>query len=201
MFVTGIVLKGRAEAADQHASWWVLLLYEGSAVTLAVALIHLVYEFAIHREFELEIDKLGQTVQGLQRTVFIAQGAVESGLSAVYSIRDEVNEDIATLMANLRERKQSGKLPRSESPDVRLIGISLGAFLCPHGALHGSFRDLLTDEDISVEAILLDDGSDEAIVRARPSELSQTSGSHGGFCSWDWSISSEWAWRLWNSVT
>ena len=50
---------------------------------------------------------------------------------------------------------------------LRLLGISLGAFLCPHGALHGAFRKLLERKDITIEVLILDTNSDSAINRAQ----------------------------------
>jgi hypothetical protein len=63
---------------------------------------------------------------------------------------------------------------------LRLVGISLGAFLCPHGALHGQFRKLLTRSDVTIEALILDTESQTAVDRARLEEPRAFSNSKRG---------------------
>jgi hypothetical protein len=139
--------------------WYVLLLKEAGAVLMVVAVIHTIYELVIHKVLRGDIEQLGVSVETLQRTVAIVGGAVEAGLSAVYSSREDVNR----AMINEIDRMRPGST-------LRLLGISLGAFLCPHGALHGVFRKLLTRDDIKVEALILDTESLTAVERARLEE-------------------------------
>jgi hypothetical protein len=161
IFIVGILFLAlgmflRARFGDE---WFVLLTREAGAVLMVVAVIHAFYEIVIHRVLHGDIVRLGIAVEDLQRTVSIVGGAVESGLAAVYSSRDDVNKALKDEM----DRMSAGST-------LRMLGISLGAFLCPHGALHGAFRELLERDDISVEALILDTESSAAIDRARREE-------------------------------
>lgn len=162
IFLVGLAFfsYGVFAAKDGHESpWWTILAKEAGAVIMVVAVVHLIYEVYIHRVLHNDIRRLGVTVQRLQRTVSIVGGAIESGLSAVYSSRDEVNLAMSEQMDRMK--------PRSS---LKILGISCGAFLCPHGALHGSFRRVLGLKDVTIEALLLDIKSDAAIERARIEE-------------------------------
>ena len=139
--------------------WYVLFLREAGAVLMVVGVLHLIYELVIHKMLHNDIISLGKTVVKLQRTVSIVGGAIESGLAAVYSSRDEVNRAILEEMEQMKPKDT-----------LKILGISLGAFLCPHGALHGAFRNLLERKDITIEALILDADSTAAIERAEMEE-------------------------------
>ena len=151
LLTLGIILRTRY--GEEH--WPILLLREAGAVLTVVAVLHAVYEIVIHKVLHGDIVRLGVTVEDLQRTVGIVGGAVESGLAAVYGSRDEVNRAMIEEIEKLQ--------PNST---MRLLGISCGAFLCPHGSLHGAFRKLLTRNDVTVEALILDTDSQAAVERA-----------------------------------
>jgi hypothetical protein len=154
LFSCGILAGG-----GPAVPWWGVLAKEAGAVLMVVAVIHLIYELYIHRILHGDIRRLGVTVQTLQRTVSIVGGAIESGLAAVYSSREESNKAMMEQMDRMR--------PGSK---LRILGISCGAFLCPHGALHGAFRKALEIKGATVEALILDIGSDAAVDRARIEE-------------------------------
>ena len=139
--------------------WYVLFIREAGAVLMVVGVLHLIYELVIHKVLHKDIISLGKTVVKLQRTVSIVGGAIESGLAAVYSSRDEVNKAILEEMEQMKPKET-----------LKILGISLGAFLCPHGALHGAFRKLLERKDITIEALILDADSIAAIERAEMEE-------------------------------
>ena len=167
VFVLGIAILAFGVWANEYYGNTLLslILREVGAVIMVVAVIHALYEVAIHRLLHSDITQLGETVERLQRTVSIVGGALESGLAAVFASRDEVNK------AMTEEIERMGPNTR-----LRLLGISLGAFLCPHGALHGAFRRLLERSDITVEALILDTESDAALTRARLEEPHMFSG-------------------------
>jgi hypothetical protein len=126
---------------------------------VVVAVLHAVYEIAIHTVLHSDIDRLGESVEALQKSVDIEKGAVKSGLEAVFSSRDEVNKAIGEEIQGI---PPNGKL--------RVLGISMGALLCPHGALHGTFRELLARKDVTIEVLILDIESVEAVKRAQLEE-------------------------------
>ena len=140
-------------------AWWVLFLREAGAVLMVVAILHAIYEIVIHRVLRSDINRLGASVKELQRTFHIAEGALDSGLAAVYASRDEVNKAIGDEMKNMPDKAT-----------LKLLGISMGALLCPHGALHGAFRELLTRKDITIEALILNIESGAAVERAKLEE-------------------------------
>ena len=154
------LLAGGIYLESRYGEYWpILLLREAGAVLMVVAVIHAMYEIVIHKILHGDIVRLGVTVEALQRTVSIVGGAVESGLAAVYGSRDEVNRAIMD---------EIEKMPPGSA--LRMLGISCGAFLCPHGALHGAFRKLLTRSDVAIEALILDTDSAAAIERAKLEE-------------------------------
>ena len=161
ILILGIICLGAGIILDESygGKWWILLIKETGAVLVVVAVIHAMYEIVIHKVLHGDIVSLGATVEALQRTVSIVGGAIESGLAAVYSSRDDVNRAIQEEMERMP--------PKSE---LKLLGISLGAFLCPHGALHGEFRKLLERSDVKIEAIILDTESQAGIERAKLEE-------------------------------
>jgi hypothetical protein len=152
----GIICEEYDLGIDKNVS---LIIKEIGVVLMVVAVIHSVYELRIHKYLHGDIIKLRFNVEELQKTVSIVGGAIESGLSAVYSSREEVNNAIEE---EIRKMKPGSTL--------KLLGISLGAFLCPHGALHGAFRMLLAKKDIEVIALLLNADSDSALERAKMEE-------------------------------
>jgi hypothetical protein len=161
ILVFGILLLGIGIWLESRYGehWSILLVREAGAVLMVVAVVHAVYEIVIHKVLHGDIVRLGVTVEALQRTVSIVGGAVESGLAAVYSSRDEVNRAMID---------EIEKMPPHST--LRMLGISCGAFLCPHGALHGAFRKLLTRGDVTIEALILDTEGRAAIERARLEE-------------------------------
>lgn len=159
LFVLGVMLIVTSQILRESYNINVLytdIIRELGVVIMVIAVIHSLYEFVIHQVLHKDIAKLGHNVEKLQRTVSIIGGAIESGLAAVYGSRDEVNKAILEEMEDM----ESGST-------LRLLGISLGAFLCPHGALHGAFRKLLERKDITIEVLILDTNSDSAINRAQ----------------------------------
>ncbi len=163
IFMVGVILLSLGIICEEY-DWGIdrivsLIIKEIGVVLMVVAVIHSVYELRIHKYLHGDIMKLGFNVEKLQKTVSIVGGAIESGLSAVYSSREEVNKAIEEEIENMK--------PKST---LKLLGISLGAFLCPHGALHGSFRQLLAKREIEVIALLLNADSDAALERAKLEE-------------------------------
>jgi hypothetical protein len=163
IFIAGVILLSLGIFCEEY-NWGIdklisFIIKEIGVVLMVVAVIHSIYELRIHKYLHGDIMKLGYNVEKLQRTVSIVGGAIESGLSAVYSSRDEVNKAIEEEIENMK--------PGSK---LRLLGISLGAFLCPHGALHGVFRKLLAKKDLNIVALILDANSEAALERAKLEE-------------------------------
>ena len=50
--------------------------------------------------------------------------------------------------------------------EISILGISLGDFLCPHGSLQPTFRELLKLKCFNIRVAILADGSNAAIYRA-----------------------------------
>lgn len=135
-------------------------LYEGFANARYLGVIRELFADELQPLRE-EVPKLEDGIEKLQKTVEIARGAIESGITAVYSNRREALEQIDAHI----------KAARTDQV-VRLVGISLGDFLCPHGILYGTVREILKDPKKSVrfEALLIDHASDVAHQRARREE-------------------------------
>jgi len=160
LFIGSLLLAaGVYSRAVYGERWWALFLREAGAVLMVVAVVHAIYEIVIHKVLHDDIIRLGVTVEALQRTVSIVGGAVESGLAAVYASRDEVNRAMAEEISKM-----------GPGTTLKMLGISLGAFLCPHGALHSAFRKLLIRDDVTIDALILDIESAAAVDRARLEE-------------------------------
>jgi hypothetical protein len=68
---------------------------------MIIAVLHSIYEIVVHKAVHDNIAKLGVSAEDLQRTFDIAEGAIESGLAAVYATRDEVNRAIRLQIKNM----------------------------------------------------------------------------------------------------
>jgi hypothetical protein len=128
----------------------------------------------LEESIEKQVKVLDSSINTLQNTVAIASGAVESGLTAVYSERTDcletIGEKLTQLIQNARNAADSA-LP----VQVKMLGISLGDFLCPHGLLQPIFRDLLKIPKCTVEIVILKDGSRSAHRRALREETGKFS--------------------------
>jgi len=96
--------------------------------------------------------------------VAIASGAVESGLTAVYATREECLTKIKELLEDILDHIQNNK--PVDKVDIKILGISLGDFLCPHGSLQPVFRELLKHSEFKLELAIVKDGCNSAIFRA-----------------------------------
>lgn len=117
-----------------------------------------------------QVNTLDTSITTLQNTVAIASGAVESGLTAVYAERkiclEEIGEKLNRIISNAKSARESA--PHVE---VKMLGISLGDFLCPHGLLQPVFRELLKLSPCTIEVVILKDGSRSAHRRALREEV------------------------------
>ncbi len=136
-----------------------------AALVLGAALIDGILTVRFQINMENQIGVLNGSIKRLQDTVAIASGAVESGLTAVYSERRECLEEINTKLHQLIDDSKAvgDKAPKIE---IRMLGISLGDFLCPHGLLQPTFRELLKLSNFVLEIIILKDRCNAAYRRA-----------------------------------
>jgi len=140
----------------------IYLLKDFGGVLLAIGLITIGYEITVNRKLYSNIDRLKFTIKDLQDTVSIASGAIDSGLSAVYTTREESKNAIREFLEQLisDENKTDGDI------EIKLLGISLGDYLCPHGGLHSIFRELVQLKNIKISLLILEDRSNSALTRA-----------------------------------
>ncbi|HXH89945.1 MAG TPA: hypothetical protein VNN25_00075 [Thermoanaerobaculia bacterium] len=161
--VVGLVLMATGEWLHDRSHLWSSIATEAGKVVIVTSVVGLIFEFVMHDRFvkrvTRDVKRLDESIEVLQRTVAITSGAIESGLSAVYSDRQKAIDDIDGL---LKEAKRGDHL--------MIAGISLGDFLCPHGRLYGRTSDALT-AGINISALLLDMGSEAAKTRAQREEI------------------------------
>lgn len=158
----GFFLMAFGEWLLGRSRFWSNIATEAGKVVIVTSVVGLIFEFVMHDRFvkrvTKEVKRLDESIEVLQRTVAITSGAIESGLSAVYSDRQQAISDIDEL---LKKAKRGDHL--------MLSGISLGDFLCPHGRLYGRVASALT-AGVNISALLLDMGSEAAKTRAQREE-------------------------------
>ncbi|MBN1805357.1 MAG: hypothetical protein JW837_08915 [Sedimentisphaerales bacterium] len=119
----------------------------------------------LENSIKTQVETLDMSITTLQNTVMIASGAVESGLTAVYAERkiclEEIGENLTQIINNAKSAKES-----ASEVEVKMLGISLGDFLCPHGILQPIFRELLKVNKCTIEIVILKDYSTSAYRRA-----------------------------------
>ena len=150
----GLLVMALGESLHARSPTWSAILWEGGKVILVTSFIGLILEFVMHDRFVhrvmTEVNRLDRSIDKLQTTVDITAGAIDSGLSAVYTDRQRAIKDLqGTLGSPVR------------GSTLRIIGISLGDFLCPHGSLYGTTAQALA-AGVNVSALLLDMTSDAA---------------------------------------
>jgi len=158
----GLFLMAIGESLHAVSFLWSGVLWEGGKVVLVTSFIGLIFEFVMHDRFVhrvmSEVNRLDRSIDNLQTTVAITSGAIDSGLSAVYNDRQRAIEDLEKILLHARRGEE-----------IRILGISLGDFLCPHGRLYGPTAAALT-AGINVRALLLDVSSEAAKTRAQREE-------------------------------
>lgn len=111
-------------------------------------------------------NRLEENINELQSSVGITKGALEIGMTAVYATRKKAIKAIREKMEDIGKKC-------SESNQrflIKILGISLGDYLCPHGPLYQEFKELIAMKNVNIEILLLRDGSYSAIQRARIEE-------------------------------
>lgn len=138
------------------------IFLEAGKVVLVTSFIGLIFEFVMHDRFVHrvmgEVNRLDHSIDNLQTTLAITAGAIESGLSAVFSERHRALNEIAEMLSTAQEGKE-----------FCVLGISLGDFLCPHGLLYGPILAAL-NRGVNIRALLLCMNSDAAKTRAEREE-------------------------------
>jgi len=168
----GFCLLAFGKLLEGQSHFFSDVFVEGGKVVVVTSVIGLIFEFLMHERFVErvkqqvapvgdQVSRLDGSIDRLQRTVAITSGALQSGLSAVYSYRDEALQKIA------RSLSIAGK-----GSEVRILGISLGDFLCPHGRLYPDVTQAL-DRGVNVKALLLDLTCEAAMTRAEREEISE----------------------------
>jgi hypothetical protein len=165
----GLVLIAFGKLLHGSSAFLSEVFVEGGKVVVVTSVIGLIFEFLMHERFVErvkqqvapvgnQVSRLDKSIDQLQRTVAITSGAIESGLSAVYSDRDEALTQVGRSLSRARRDQE-----------LRIIGISLGDFLCPHGRLYGRVVDAL-EAGVNIKALLLDVTSEAAMTRAQREE-------------------------------
>lgn len=193
-FVGDPNVLGRWREASQRVGEVILTtaivtaMYEGFANARYLGVIMALFQDAL-RPLKAEVPRLESGIEKLQRTVEIARGAVESGITAVFSNRLEALTQIKEAL----EKAASGEHPHwsaghpvtgeEQVPVVDLVGISLGDFLCPHGFLYGTVRDIVEDPEsrIRFRVLIVDHTSEVALERARREEPHHFAAGGGGY--------------------
>lgn len=174
--VIGFLLIALGHAFRSEAPFWSEIIVEGGKVVVVTSVIGLLFEFLMHEHFvervRAQVGSVEASIEHLQRTVAITSGAIESGLSAVYSEREQAIDEIGTLLSQA-----------NNGDELRIVGISLGDFLCPHGRLYRRLVDAL-GAGMNVKALLLDMDAEAAHTRAQREEGSD--GRAPVFRSADW---------------
>jgi hypothetical protein len=143
---------------------FVELLKDLGGVLLAIGLISIGYEITVNRKLFDNISRLKHTIKDLQDTVSIASGAIDSGLTAVYTTREESKNAIREVLEELIADENNKEI------EIKLLGISLGDYLCPHGGLHSIFRELIQLTKLKLSLLILEDKSQSALARASREE-------------------------------
>lgn len=119
----GLLMLAFGSLLRPHSHIWADAISEAGKVVVVTSIIGLVFEFVMHDRFVHrvleQVNRLDTSILHLQSTVAIRSGAVESGLSAVFSDRKQAIDE----MENLVKTSEPGS-------ELRLVGISLGDFLC-----------------------------------------------------------------------
>lgn len=163
--VTGaaIVTLGELPILPSNPMLHILLTTFGS-ILIGTSIIDGGFQLQFHRKIQEQVDSLSSSIFALQNTVMIAKGAVEAGLTAVYATREEclnkIKEKLVQALRSADGRRQSKPI------QISILGISLGDFLCPHGSLQPTFRELLKSKRFQIKIAVLADGSDAAMDRA-----------------------------------
>ena len=151
-----------------------VLLSTLGSIMAGTVVIEGAFQLRFHRQIQQEVTALSNNILTLQETVMIAKGAIDAGLTAVYATRGECLNKIKELL----EEKLQGV--RNASPEehihIHILGISLGDFLCPHGSLQPTFRELLKYKRFKISVAILKDGSSAALYRAAHEELGKFHG-------------------------
>jgi hypothetical protein len=165
----GLLMMALGSLLGRYSSIWSETVIEAGKVVVVTSVVGLIFEFLMHDRFvarvkqqvvsvEEQVKRLDTSIDQLQKTVAITSGAIESGLSAVYSDRQQAIDEIAALLSRAKE-----------GDELSLLGISLGDFLCPHGRLYRRLAEAL-HAGANVRALLLDMNSDAARTRAQREE-------------------------------
>ncbi len=138
---------------------------------ITYTLIDSIFTVRKNREISKRIDdfalKLGENIEKLQYSVGITQGALDTGLSAVKATR---NDAIKEIKANMDEIISKCNENDSQKYKIKILGISLGDYLCPHGPLYHEFKELINKKNVQIQILILKDGSHSAIQRAKIEE-------------------------------
>jgi hypothetical protein len=166
----------------------VTALYEGFTNARYLGVIKALFQDAL-KPLKEEVPRLEDGIEKLQRTVEIARGAVESGITAVYSNRLEALTQIRDALQQAAAGDHPhwsvapGKLDGNQTTVVDLVGISLGDFLCPHGFLYGIIRDIVADpvSRVRLRVLIVDHSSEVALERAKREEPQHFKPGGGGY--------------------
>jgi hypothetical protein len=163
----GLLLMVIGESLHDISPVLQTVLLESGKVVLVTSFVGLIFEFVMHDRFVhrvmSEVNRLDRSIDNLQTTLAITSGAIESGLSAVFSDRHIAINEISQMLSNAQKGEE-----------FCILGISLGDFLCPHGRLYGPTAAAIT-RGVRIRALLLDMNSDAAKNRAQREEGNQSS--------------------------
>jgi len=140
------------------------------SILIGTALIEGAFHVRFHRQIENQVTQLSNNISTLQNTVMIAKGAVDAGLMAVYATREECLKEIKNKMETALHNVKNG-MKKDKKIKISILGISLGDFLCPHGLLQPTFRELLKSDCFEIRVAILDEKCGAAISRAIHEEL------------------------------
>jgi len=141
-----------------------ILLSTIGSLLFGSGLIEGLFRIKFQKQVQKQVDLLKNNITTLQDTVAIASGAVESGLTAVYSTRKECLEKIESILIRQLAYVEHNRI--ESAVKIKLLGISLGDFLCPHGSLQTTFREILKHKEFEISILILNDGCNSSINRA-----------------------------------
>lgn len=154
---------------------WAHVCRDFGAILIGVGVIEAFFHVSFEDAIEKQVDRLGSSIAELQATVAIASGAIESGLTAVFSSRAQCLAEIKLHLERIVTDRQAGGHDESEIK-IQILGISLGDFLCPHGVLQTAFRDILMDARFKIDVAILRDKCNAALHRAVREESDRFAG-------------------------
>lgn len=128
------------------------------------------------KKLHKDVGHIDKDVDKIDKAIHVAEGAIESGLVAIYATREdclkEIKKTLEEALKSIKQGKRKGRIK------VSLLGETLGDFLTTPGKLWHTFQKVLGSNAFIIELAILEDGCKAAHCRARVEEESR-------YKSWD----------------